>query len=315
MIKDDRVLPLSIVVPALNEEENLPVLYEALRTVLQDLFPPEDVEFIFVDDGSTDHTFGLIRSLSEKDRRVRGVSLSRNFGHQMALYAGMEHARGEVVITMDGDLQHPPELIPALWEKHLEGYDVVNTVRTASPGSSCFKRTSSRWFYRLINSLSEVPIEPASSDFRLMSRKATDAFLRMPEPDRFTRGLVRWMGFSQASIPYEAPARHKGRSKYSTARMIRLGLDGLTAFSGKPLRLVFLLGLLVFLLGLAYAMYAIVQHISGQTVPGWTSILVSVLILGGVQLLSIGLLSEYVLRIFNASKNRPKYFIRELSGH
>lgn len=306
---------VSIVIPLLNEEENLPVLYEALQAALQDMLPPREVEFIFVDDGSTDHTFGLIRSLSETDRRVRGISLSRNFGHQIALYAGMEYARGQVVITMDGDLQHPPELIPAMWRKHQEGYDVVNTVRTASVGSGYFKKTTSRWFYRLINSLSEVPIEPASSDFRLMSRKATDAFLRMPEPDRFTRGLVRWMGFPQASIPYEAPARHKGRSKYSPARMVRLGLDGLTAFSGKPLRLVFFLGLLIFLLGLAYALYAIIQHVGGQTVPGWTSILVSVLILGGVQLLSIGLLSEYVLRVFNASKNRPKYFVRELAGH
>jgi polyisoprenyl-phosphate glycosyltransferase len=306
---------LTIVVPACNEEENLALLYERLKNVLQQQLKTESYELIFVDDGSTDNTFGVIRSLAEADPAVRGISLSRNFGHQIALFAGMEYAKGDLIITMDADLQHPPDLIPEMVNKARQGYDIVNTRREDADDTGFCKRTSSRLFYRLINSLSDTRIETASSDFRLMNRKAADAFLNIPEQDRFTRGLVSWMGFSQAIVPYKAEARYKGKSKYSFRKMLRLGLDGLTAFSSKPLRLAFFMGLFVFLLGLAYAVYAIVQHVLGHTVTGWTSIMVSVLILGGVQLLSIGLLSEYILRIFTATKNRPKYFIRELTGH
>lgn len=305
---------LSVVIPAYNEEDNLPMLYERLTSVLNKQ-THDTYELVFVDDGSRDDTFGVIRSLANADPGVRGISLSRNFGHQIALFAGMEYARGDMIITMDADLQHPPELIPLLVDKHRHGFDVVNTKREDASQTGLCKRMSSRLFYRLMNALADVPVEPASSDFRLMSRKAADAFLSIPEQDRFTRGLVSWMGFAQAIIPYKADDRYRGKTKYSFGKMLRLGLDGLTGFSGKPLRLAFFTGVLVFLLGLVYALYAIIQHVLGHTVSGWTSILVSVLILGGIQLLSIGLLSEYILRIFTATKNRPKYLIRELTGN
>ena len=300
---------ISIVVPLLNEEGNLRLLYEELISVLKKIGEP--YEIIFVDDGSTDSSVSLIHQLALEDRCVKGISLSRNFGHQIALTAGLQHAKGEVVVTLDADLQHPPHVIQELYAKYKEGFDIVNTIRKETADSGSFKKITSASFYSIINRLSDVHIEPAAADFRLMNRKTVDAFLQLPEKDRFTRGLISWMGFKQTAIPYNAPMRYSGKSKYSIGKMFRFAADGITSFSAKPLRISFYLGMIISLIGLVYSIYAIIQYFLGNTQPGWTSILVSILIIGGIQLISIGIIGEYLARVFNESKNRPLYLVKE----
>ena len=300
---------ISVIIPLYNEAVNIEALYHALDASLQPL--NRTFEVLFVDDGSRDSSFELVKNLHARDNRIRGISLSRNFGHQVALTAGMQHARGGVIITMDADLQHPPEVIPDLLREYSKGFDIVNTRRLDSPETGYFKRITSRSFYRFINLVGEVSIPESSSDFRLMSRRALDSFLQFSERDRFTRGLVSWMGFRQSVITYACPPRLAGKSKYSLRRMIHFAVDGITSFSAKPLRIASYTGIVVFILGLLYAVFAIVQHFSGRTIPGWTSLLVTVLLLGGIQLLSLGIIGEYLARIFNESKARPLYFIKD----
>jgi polyisoprenyl-phosphate glycosyltransferase len=299
----------SIIIPVRNEEGNVRPLCDSLLAVLSDL--TAEFEIIFVDDGSTDRTFTAVRGLSEQDARIVGIALSRNFGHQIALLAGMQRSRGESVISMDGDLQHPPELIPTLIAKHREGFDIVNTRRIDAEGTGFVKRATSRWFYRVLNFLADVQVQPGSADFRLMSRRAVDAFLSIPERDRFTRGLVSWMGFSQAVVEYTARPRASGRTKYNPAAMFRFALSGITSFSSRPLHLSFYLGIMISLAGLLYAVYAVVMFFAGRTITGWASILVSVLIIGGVILVSLGIIGEYIARIFHEVKSRPLYFIKD----
>jgi len=298
---------LSIVVPCFNEESNIEQLINELVPVIKNL----NYEIIFVDDGSKDNTFLLIKNISEKNKNISGISLSRNFGHQVAIMAGMQQSKGDLVIMMDADIQHPPQIIPQLIAEYEKGFDIVNTKRLETKGESIFKKLTSKSFYSLINFLSDVKIEPASADFRLMSRKAVDAFLQFEEKDRFTRGLVSWMGFKQSIIEYKASSRYSGKSKYTFKKMFRFGMDGITSFSTKPLRISFYTGFIVFFIGIAYSIYAIIKNILGETVPGWTSILVSVLIIGGIQLLSVGIIGEYIARIFNETKARPLYFIKD----
>ena len=300
---------LSIVVPVYNEAANLEVLFASLHAVLEE--GGYNYEVIFIDDGSTDGTFEVVKQLHERNASVKGYSFSRNFGHQTALFAGLSKSTGEVVISMDGDMQHPPEFIPALLKKYEEGYDIVNTKRLDAESTGLFKKLSSRWYYKMLNALSDVPIEPAAADFRLMNRKSVEALNSLPETHRFTRGLVGWMGFKQAIIPYQAAPRHAGSSKYTFFKMLRFGLDGIVSFSVKPLRIAFYTGVMVSIAALLYAIYAIVQHILGSTVEGWTSILVSVLFIGGVTLLSLGVIGEYIARIFNEVRRRPMYFFKD----
>ena len=300
---------LSIVVPVYNEAANLEVLFASLHAVLEE--EGYNYEVIFIDDGSTDGTFEVVKQLHERNAAVKGYSFSRNFGHQTALFAGLSKSTGEVVISMDGDMQHPPEFIPALLKKYEEGYDIVNTKRLDAESTGLFKKLSSRWYYKMLNALSDVPIEPAAADFRLMNRKSVEALNSLPETHRFTRGLVGWMGFKQAIIPYQAAPRHAGSSKYTFFKMLRFGLDGIVSFSVKPLRIAFYTGVMVSIAALLYAIYAIVQHILGSTVEGWTSILVSVLFIGGVTLLSLGVIGEYIARIFNEVRRRPMYFFKD----
>lgn len=300
---------ISVVVPLYNEEINIEALHSALITSLKSL--NRDFEILYVDDGSRDRSFEMIKRLNFGDSRIKGISLSRNFGHQVALTAGMQNACGSIIITMDADLQHPPEVIPLLIKEYYNGYDIVNTRRIDSGKTGFIKKTTSRCFYRFINRIADVSIPESSSDFRLLSRKALDAFLQFGERDRFTRGLVSWMGFRQTVISYECAPRFAGKSKYSFRRMLHFALDGITSFSAKPLRIASYMGLLAFILGIAYAFYAVVQHITGKTVPGWTSLLVTILLLGGIQLLGLGIIGEYLARIFNESKSRPLYFIKD----
>lgn len=303
---------ISIIVPVYNEESNIRQLFDAVTTVVQPL--NREFEIIYIDDGSRDKSFELVKTLSLKDKQVKGISLSRNFGHQIALTAGMQYARGQIIITMDADLQHPPEVIPLLLEEHSMGYDIVNTCRIDSEKTGYFKKITSRFFYRFINLLADVSIPESSSDFRLMSRKALDCFLQFNERDRFTRGLVSWMGFRQSVVNYKSPPRISGKTKYTFRKMLHFAMDGITSFSARPLRIASYTGILVFFIGLIYAIYAIIQHVTGKTIPGWTSLLVTVLLLGGIQLLSLGIIGEYLARIFNESKARPLYFIKDQTG-
>lgn len=305
-------IQISIIVPLLNEQDNLPVLYKRILAVLQHL--NLEYEIIFVDDGSKDKSFEIIQAMCAENSKVKGISLSRNFGHQVALTAGLEHASGEAIITMDADLQHPPELILELYKKYQSGFDIVNTIREKTENATVFKNITSKYFYKLINKLSDVYIEPASSDFRLMNRKALNAFLKFKERDRFTRGLVSWLGFKQTTVQYMALSRHLGQSKYTTTRMIRFGIDGITSFSSKPLRFSFYFGVIISMIGLAYASYALIKTFSGNAVPGWASILISVLIIGGIQLVTTGIIGEYLARVFNETKNRPLYFVKEYTS-
>lgn len=302
---------LSVVIPAFNEEQNVAPLYLELTAVLKT--SGFDYEIIFADDGSRDNTFEEIKKLSAQDPKVSGISLSRNFGHQVAIMAGLQHSKGSIVVMMDADLQHPPEIIPLLLEEQKKGFDIVNTRRLDAKGTGALKKGSSKLFYGILNRLSDVRIEPAAADFRLLTRKAVDAFLQFEERDRFTRGLISWMGFRQTIVEYTASARHTGKSKYTLRKMLRFGMDGITSFSSKPLRISFYIGLIIFLIGLAYSVYAIIKNILGETVPGWTSILVTILIIGGIQLLSIGIIGEYIARIFNEAKARPLYFIKDMT--
>lgn len=300
---------ISIVVPGYNEETNIRALYKELIPILQPLGIA--FEIFFVDDGSRDHTFEVIKSIASEDKRVKGLSLSRNFGHQVALTAGLQYVKGDVVIMMDADLQHPPAVIPSLIEEYQKGFDIVNTRRIDSKDVGLMKKTTSKGFYKLINVMSDVYIEPSSSDFRLMSRRAVDAFLQFEEKSRFTRGLVSWMGFRQTIIEYNAIERFSGKSKYTFRKMFRFAMDGITSFSSKPLRISFYSGLIVFFIGMIYAIYAVVEYFCGKTTQGWASMLITILMLGGFQLLSIGIVGEYIARIFNESKARPLYFIKD----
>lgn len=300
---------ISVVVPGYNEETNIRALYNELLPVLYNI--GYAYEIIFIDDGSRDNTFDEIRALALQDKYVKGISLSRNFGHQVAIMAGLQQSKGDVVIMMDADLQHPPAVIPLLIEQFNKGIDIVNTRRKDSKDVGLAKKATSKGFYKFINAMSDVYIEPSSSDFRLMSRKAVEAFLQFEEKSRFTRGLISWMGFKQTIVEYNAIERFSGKSKYTFRKMFRFAMDGITSFSSKPLRISFYSGLIVFFVGIIYAIYAVIEYFRGETTQGWASMLITILMLGGIQLVSIGVVGEYIARIFNEAKSRPLYFIKD----
>lgn len=303
---------ISVVVPSFNEAPNIPLMAERLGAVLEGL---GTWEVIFCDDGSTDGSLELLRALHASDPRIRYCSFSRNFGHQNALRAGLERARGQAVASLDGDLQHPPELLPELLARLREGFDIVYTVRAPARGLSLFKRLSSRGFYGLMNALGDVRIEEGAADFRLLSRRAVEALLRLTEQGIFWRGAVPWVGFRQCAVRYEPAPRLHGTTKYSTRRMLRFALDGITSFSLKPLQLTTMAGLLSSGFAFLYAVYALVMRLwSDRTVAGWTSILISVLFIGGIQLISLGILGEYLGKLFMEAKGRPHYIVAEESA-
>jgi polyisoprenyl-phosphate glycosyltransferase len=307
---------LSIVTPAFNEAPVIKIFYENLLKSLEKTSGTYDWEFIFVDDGSTDNTRELLKELRRNDMRIKLISLSRNFGHQAALTAGLHHARGDAVISMDCDMQHPVSLVTemiAQWEK---GFDIVMTTREDDRNAGFLKRISSNIFYRLINTMSNIQIKPSAADFRLMSRKAVSAFLQFGEFHRFIRGMVAWMGFRTCELKYKPEIRKTGRSKYTLKKMVNLALDGLTSFSIVPLRISTILGILIFFGAIAYALYAIViWFVKPEDLQvGWTSLLVTVNLLVGAILLFIGLIGEYIGRIYEQVKMRPIYLIDETEG-
>lgn len=304
----------SIVVPLHNEQDNIALLYERLTSVMKTL-KPEGYEFVLVDDGSRDATWERIEGLSRQDPSVKGVRLSRNFGQQSALTAGIDKASGEAVIMMDGDLQHPPELIPELIAQWRKGYDIVSTKRDNNESYGLFKKTLSKFFAMVFNRLSSVPVEEGVLDFRLMSRPAVEALKGLKERARFVRGLVGWIGFRSTCVSYTAPKRVAGETKYSLRRSLALGMTGVVSFSPKPLYLAGLLGLAVTAVAAVYIIYALwVKFFTEATVPGWTSILISVLFLGGIQLITIGILGAYLGMVYEEVKGRPVYLIRQSVG-
>ena len=305
---------LSIVVPCFNEEE---VLHETHRRLTETFEhePSVQLEIVYVDDGSRDRTLELLRELQAIDRRVRVVSFSRNFGHQFAVTAGLDHAAGDAVCVIDADLQDPPEVILAMLERWRNGVDVAYGVRTEREGESAFKLWTAKLFYRTINRMSDTPIPLDTGDFRLMDRGAVEAFQAMPERDRFVRGMVAWAGFRQEAVPYRRAARFAGTTKYPLKKMLRFAADGIMSFSIAPLRLAIYVGLSAAMVAMLGVVYALGMRLATQNwVEGWTLLFIAVLFVGGVQLMFMGVMGEYIGRIYGEVKRRPLYLVKEQLG-
>lgn len=298
---------ISIVTPVYNEEDNVVFFHEEITKVMETT--GMDYELIYVNDGSRDRTDELIRELAEKDSHVRAITFARNFGHQTAITCGMDFARGDAVITMDGDMQHPPELIPLLLEKWKDGYDIVQTIRTSTEDSGFIKKITSAGYYKVINSISKTPVTPGGSDFRLMNRKSLDVFLRFREHARFIRGIVGGLGFKQTTIKFEAPARHAGVSKFSMNKMLHFAMDGILTNSTTPLRAAFYAGAVSGFIGILLILHVLYSYLVGNTVPGWATMTILIAFFGSANLVGLGIIGEYIGRIYEESKNRPLYWI------
>ena len=298
---------VSVVVPMFNEEGTAEELYERIGRALAHV----PFEVVAVDDGSTDATQGILARLADQDDRLKVVTLSRNFGHQTALTAGLDHASGDVVVTIDADLQDPPELIPDMLARWSEGSDVVYAVRKERQGETRFKRSTARVFYRVLERLSDVPVAPDAGDFRLLDRRAVDAVLSMGERNRYLRGMTVWVGYTQTAIEYTRGPRRAGTTKYPLRRMVRFALDAIASFSHVPLQIATVVGFVIALFAFLCIPVAIGVRIAGEFVPGVTTTVVAVLLLGGIQLMAIGMIGEYVGRIYDEVKRRPLYLVRE----
>jgi glycosyltransferase involved in cell wall biosynthesis len=298
---------LSVVAPVYNEQELVERFVRRACAAVADY----TFELVLVNDGSTDATPELLDRMAAEDPRVRVVHLSRNFGHQAALTAGLEHAVGDVVAMIDADLQDPPELIPTMVARWEAGADVVYAVRRAREGETAFKLATASWFYKLFDKLAQVDLEPNSGDFRLLDRRALDALLTMTERSRFLRGMTVWVGFTQTAVPYERDPRHAGETKYTLRKMLRFSLDAIASFSHVPLQLATYVGLLS--AGLAFVAIPVVLglHFAGSYLPGFGSLTIAILLLGGIQLIALGVIGEYVGRIYDEVKHRPLYIVRD----
>ena len=304
---------LSVVVPVFCEEGGLAEFYDRTTAALEAIAPRVDHEVVFVDDGSTDGSLKIMRDLALHDDRVRVVELSRNFGHQAAITSGIDHARGDAVVMIDADLQDPPEVIADMVSRWRDGYRVVYGVRRARAGETRFKRFTAAGYYRLLRRLSDTPIPVDSGDFRLLDRRVVEALSGLREESRYLRGLVSWVGFSQCGVEYDRDIRCAGDSKYTTARMLRLAVDGITSFSARPLRLSIQIGVLTTTCSLAMAAWVVGGKIlwPQNSIPGYTTLMLAVLFLGGVQLLSLGVVGEYLARTYRESKRRPLYIVAD----
>lgn len=307
-------IKLSVIVPCYNEEDVLPATHQALTRVLQSLNAVE-FELIYIDDGSSDRSLPILEAIQSEDQRVRVISFTRNFGHQIAVTAGLEHATGDAAVIIDADLQDPPEVIEAMLELWREGAQVVYGVRKKREGETLFKIWTAKCFYRLIGRLSNIKIPLDTGDFRLMDRKVVDAIIAMPERDRFTRGMVTWVGFKQVPLVYTRRARHSGETKYPFGKMVSFATDGLLSFSMAPLRLAIWMGFTaagLALIGIVYALF--IRLLTDSWVQGWAMLFIAMLFLGGVQLVFLGILGEYVGRIFGEVKQRPLYLVQKRLG-
>jgi len=301
---------LVIVVPFLNEAENLPVLFD--RIVKAMAGQPESWRILFVDDGSADNSVPWVKNQAVADNRVRLLRLSRNFGHQIAITAGLDHADGDAVVIIDADLQDPPEVIPDLLAKWREGCEVVYAVRRSRAGETWLKKFLAASFYKIFRALAKVNVPMNAGDFRLVDRKVVDALKEIRELHRFMRGLTCWVGYNQGAVYYERAARHAGSTKYPVWKSLRLAFDAITSFSATPLRWITGAGVLVSLLGVFFALRIMWDHFVRPTAlaPGWASIMALVFFLGGVQLICLGMIGQYISRIFEESKKRPLYFLK-----
>lgn len=301
---------ISIIVPMYFEEEVAQECYNCLKSVM--LQNNINYEFIFVNDGSTDRTLEILKGISAEDSRAKIVNFARNFGHQIAVTAGIDIAKGNAIIIIDADLQDPPEVIPELIAKWEEGYEVVYAKRKQRNGETWFKLVTAKYFYCFLNYMSDIDIPKDTGDFRLIDRKVADAFKQMTERNRFVRGMVSWVGFHQTYIEYERNERFAGETKYPLKKMIKFASDGIFAFSTKPLRMVMTLGLISVLISIAVLIYSVIVKIIGQGLQtGWASLMVTITFFSGMQLLGLGVVGQYIARIYEESKNRPIYVVKE----
>ncbi len=298
---------LSVVAPLYNERETLPEFHRRVGDVLDGV----EIELVLVDDGSTDGTAEVLNEIAAADPRVRVISLSRNFGHQAALTAGLDHARGDAVVMLDADLQDPPELIPEMVERWRHGSDVVYAVRRARAGETRAKLATARWFYRLFSKLAQIELRPNAGDFRLLDRSALTALGSMRERHRFLRGMTVWIGFQQSAVEYDRDPRHAGETKFTTRKMLRFSLDAISSFSHVPLQAATMLGFLFSFIAFLGIPVAIGFRIAGEFVPGVTTVLLAVLLLGGIQLITVGIIGEYLGRVYDEVKQRPLYIVRD----
>ena len=303
---------ISFVVPCCNEEGNIEKLFNEVKsTIKSEIY---NYEFLFIDDGSTDNSLTLLKKLALKYSNVFFISFSRNFGHQSALRAGFDFSTGDCVISLDADLQHPPLLIVKMLEEWENGFLIVNTIRKDSKDTTFFKRITSKYFYGIINFLSDVNIMQGASDFRLLDRKVVDHLVKLRESSPFYRGLVSWVGYSCKEIVFEPNKRYSGKTKYSVKKMFQFASTGITSFSTKPLYLSVYLGLLISFISFCYSIFALYGFIfESKNIEGWTSLILSILFIGGVQLIMLGIIGEYLGKLFIESKKRPDYIINELN--
>ncbi|TDO24778.1 glycosyltransferase family 2 protein [Pedobacter duraquae] len=299
---------ISVVIPAYNEEENIIVIIDRLESIFKTLH--YDFEIILVDDGSKDRTLSIIKTAAAARSNIFYIEFSRNFGHQPALKAGLDQATGDAVISLDADLQHPPEMIAEMLQKWEEGYEVVYTRRQEDKNLSLKKRKTSSMFYKLLSSLSDIEIEAGTADFRLLDKKVIDVFRDFHENDPFIRGLVKWLGFKQYAIDYIPGTRYAGSSKYNLKRMMKLALHGVTSFSIKPLYSAVYLGFILSSLSILYVPYVLHAFYVGEEVDGWASMIMTIVFFGGLQLIILGIIGLYIGKMFMQGKNRPNYIIR-----
>ena len=305
---------LSIVVPCYNEEGCLRALYDRLTAAAR-ASVASDYELVLVNDGSRDSTWPMMRQLADEDAHVVAINLSRNHGHQLALTAGLDLCRGDKILIIDADLQDPPELLPAMLEAMRESdADVVYGVRKSRRGDTAFKRATAHGFYRLLSRATDVDIPLDAGDFRLMSRRALDALLAMPEQARFIRGMVAWIGFKQMPLVYDRQERFAGETKYPLKKMFRFALDALTGFSSAPLKLASFAGFALSIGSVLLILYIAIAWASGRNIPGWTSLMLVVVVLGAVQMFVLALMGEYIGRLYNEVKHRPLYIVQEIAG-
>lgn len=303
-------MEISVIVPSFNEEKNVPLIYERLTSTLSQI--SDDYEIIFVNDCSKDNTLEVIKQLSKKDSHVKYISFSRNFGHQIAVSAGLDLCKGEAVVIIDADLQDPPELILEMYEKYKEGYKVVYARRKSREGETWFKKITAKLFYRFLSAMTSIEIPVDVGDFRLIDKVIVKHLRNMPEKSKYIRGQISWIGYKQTFVEYHRDARLYGKTNYPLKKMLRLAFDGITAFSDKPLKMASAIGIFSAIISLLAIIYALFSYfIFDSAVSGWTSLIISVLFIGGVQLITIGIIGEYIARINNDVRNRPLYIIDE----
>ncbi len=303
-------MEISAIIPSYNEQENVGLMYERMTKTLSKISP--DYEIIYINDCSKDQTLLRIKELAAKDPHVKYLSFSRNFGHQIAVSAGLDYCSGKAVVIIDGDLQDPPELIEQMYEKYKEGYKVVYARRTSREGETWFKKATAKIFYRLLASMTSIDIPVDVGDFRLIDQVIVKHLRNMPEKSKYIRGQISWIGYKQTFVNYHRDARIYGKTNYPLRKMLRFALDGITAFSDKPLKIASGLGIVAAIVSLLALVYALVAHFCfNSTITGWTSLILSVLFIGGVQLITIGIIGEYIARINNDVRNRPLYILEE----